>query len=172
MKYVECLKTFYANKNVKFRMPNFPEDISENIVKHIIYKAEGIVCKREKTKGDLISANNEHFEVKSFTSDGPSSFGPKEQWDCLYFLDAKDYVRGRFKLYKIQLPNNDEVFQNVKMNRNQTYGDQCRENRRPRITFSELHKIIPQHVQLIFDGDIYNQLTISGIEKSIEKLSL
>ena len=34
--YVKNIKNFYDGKIVKFRLPNFPEDISEIIVKHII----------------------------------------------------------------------------------------------------------------------------------------
>ena len=61
-------------------------------------------------KGDLIIKNKYikrviRIEVKGFTSSGPSSFGPKEQWDILYFVDGKNINKRKIKIYEIKLSN-------------------------------------------------------------------
>lgn len=172
VEYVKGLKQFYRSRLVKYRLPNFPEDISENIVKHLIKRIEGVECKREKTKGDLTSHNNELIEVKCFTSDGPSSFGPRESWDCLYFLDAIDYLCGNFKLYKVPIKNDSEIFQSIKVNSKETYGDQCKQKRRPRISFKQLHKQIEPYTQLIFEGNIKDYNLQCDIDKKMKTLSI
>lgn len=170
--YITALKTFYENKKVKFRLPNFPEDISENIVKYLIDDIESISCRRLKTKGDLISTDNKQVEVKCFTSSAPSSFGPNEAWDILYFLDAKDFINRNFTLYKVNLSNTSTEFQNIPISSKQTYGNQCKEKRRPRMIFSDMRKHIDDHVTLLFNGNVKNHFDNVSIEKSLEKLTL
>jgi hypothetical protein len=171
--YVKNIKNFYDGKIVKFRLPNFPEDISENIVKHIIKKVEGISCKRIKIKGDLICDNNAKIEVKCFTSNGPSSIGPNECWNIIYFLDAKDYLNGNYKLYKIPLSNTSREFQNIPINKKQSYKNQCDEKRRPRISFQEIKKYLDKHIEVIFDGNINTIISnpINEINEIDSKLS-
>jgi hypothetical protein len=172
-KYVASIELFYKNKKSKFRLPNFPEDISENIVKHLINIYEGVSCKREKTKGDLITTDsNEQIEVKCFTSDGPSSFGPNECWSMLYFLDAKGFFNGKFKLYKVNLSNTSNEFKGIPMNKTQTYEDQCRQKRRPRIAFKSLHKYVSEHVSVVFEGNVFDLVQQSDVEKGMQKLSI
>lgn len=70
-------------------------------------------------KGDLvINKKNIPFyqiEVKGFMSDGPSSFGPTENWDCIYFVDCKDFVCKKFKVYEIRLSNKSEIWENIRI---------------------------------------------------------
>jgi len=48
-------------------------------------------------------------------SDGPSSFGPTETWNWLYFVDAKDTLTGFFKVYEIKCSNTSEEMKNVRI---------------------------------------------------------
>lgn len=100
----------------KIRHINFPSDISENIVKFAIYKKYSIMPSWDTKKGDLVIDNNELFkqiEVKGFISIGPSSFGPLENWDWIYFVDGIDIRNKKFKVYEIQLSNTSEVWKNI-----------------------------------------------------------
>ncbi len=146
------------------RKPNFPDYISENIVKFVINKIEKQSCVNAD-KGDLIKnsqtematssfENSQRVEVKCFTSKGPSSFGPTELWDELYFLDATNFLNGKYKVYKLKLSNTSSEIKNLKINKKQTYEDQCKEKRRPRIAFSQLKQQLNSHIELVFDGYI------------------
>jgi len=131
-------------------MPNFPE-ISENIVKYIVEYKTGNIPIWKPGKGDLI-CNGKRLEVKCFTSNGPSSFGPTEEWDELYFLDATDYENKNFKCYKISLSNTE--FSYIKINSSETYKDQCAQKRRPRISFNIISGQIPKEkINLLFEGN-------------------
>jgi hypothetical protein len=89
------------------RTQNFPDYISENITKFIINKIQNLKTSQNSKEpvgffncinskiGDLEIINDNEVikvEVKCFTSKGPSSFGPKEKWNLLYFLDATDFI--------------------------------------------------------------------------------
>ena len=169
VKYVSKLLDFYGGKQVKHRLPNYPEDISENLVKHLIANIEGISCSRQKKVGDLLTNENKRIEVKCYTSTGPSSFGPNEQWDVIYFLDAQNFINGEYKLYKVNLKNTDEKFRKIPMNKTETYGDQCEQKRRPRISFEELRKHITNEVCEIFNGNIHLHAEVVKAQKQQEE---
>ena len=79
----------------KRRNENFPSDVSENIAKLVIAKKYGIMPCWDTDKGDIIIKKKDIFkqiEVKGFISCGPSSFGPHESWDLLYFVDGQDII--------------------------------------------------------------------------------
>ena len=77
LKYCQQLEDFYKEtKYSKFRMPNFPETISENLIRHIIQIKEKYSCVRNVYSGDLCKENGKRIECKTFTSFGPCSFGP------------------------------------------------------------------------------------------------
>ena len=109
------------NKNLshkKERHENFPSSISENIAKFAICKTHGIMPTWDTTKGDLeihfpSQLLFEQIEVKGFMSDGPLSFGPGEGWKRIYFVDAKDTLNNRFKVYEINLSNTCETWKNI-----------------------------------------------------------
>jgi len=63
-------------------------------------------------KGDL-ELLNKQLEIKGFMSDGPSSFGPTENWDWIYFVDGIDFINKRFKIYEIKLSNKDKRWRNI-----------------------------------------------------------
>ena len=148
---ISQLKLIYP----KFRMPNFPSEISENLVKYIIQFKYGFLptWKDGKDTGDL-RYDGQLFEVKCFSSDGPSSFGPNERWDHLFFLDATNYIKKIFKCYKINI-NNQQFGQVIHVNSTETYFDQCQNGRRPRISFDNICQQIPRdNIELVFDGHI------------------
>lgn len=64
-----------------------------------------------------------------------TSFGPKSEWDELFFLDFSK-GDGSFKVYKIE----PDWIYNQMVNKNQSFQQQQEENRRPR--FSIIEEII------------------------------
>jgi len=137
--------------NIKFRLPSIPEDISENIVKFIIHK-NGDTTSTWNCKGDLLSSVEGIQECKCFTSVGPLSFTPSSEWDVIYFLDATHWLTNKFKLYKYTNKRSSDEWKNIKINKNQTFEQQCIQGRRPRIGWSGLYPQIKPHCNLIFDG--------------------
>ena len=121
---------------VKVRLPCIPEDISENIVKQIIRnKLNDETSSWDCKKGDLYSQKEGKQECKCFTSDGPLSFTPSSEWDIIYFLDARLWLNNKFILYRIPLKRTSIEWKNIKVNKTQTFEDQTKQGRRPRITW-------------------------------------
>lgn len=128
----------------KIRNYNFPSEISENIAKYAICHKYGIMPNWDTKSGDLILFNKK-IEVKGFTSIGPSSFGPNENWDILCFVDATQHKTKYFKIYMIFLSNKNPMWYNIKVNSKETYLDHCNQKRRPRIKFTDIYKQLPSH---------------------------
>ena len=142
---------------IKFRFPSIPEDISENIIKFMIHK-NGDTSSRWRDRstgdtGDLVSDIEGKQECKSFTSNGPLSFTPTSDWGVLYFLDAREWLDDRYVLYRIGLKRTSKEWQNIKVSKTQTIGDQCRQGRRPRICWNSLYSQIPDLCEKIYDGN-------------------
>lgn len=95
----------------KIRNPNFPSEISENIVKFAILRKYNVLGNWD-VNGDLL-VYNKKIEVKGFMSDGPCSFGPTESWDWLYFVDCKRYSDFEFIVYEVKLSNTSELWRNL-----------------------------------------------------------
>ncbi len=138
--YYKKIKELQKKSKINFRLPNFPESISENLVKEYILQIENRNCIKSLSGGDLQIINDKKLkvEVKCFTSTGPTSFGPTESWDEIYFIDAINFINKEFKIYKINLANNSNKFQKIKINANETYQDVCDKGKRPRIGFLQL----------------------------------
>lgn len=96
----------------KIRLPNYPSDISENIVKFVLLKKYKICGNWDTKSGDLYLLDK-IIEIKGFSSEGPSSFGPTEKWDWLYFIDCKDTLNKNFKVYEIKLSNTSNIWKNI-----------------------------------------------------------
>jgi hypothetical protein len=133
------------------------EEISENIAKFIIRNKEGDhTCKwgkAIKVSGDLYSEKySDTIEVKAFTSDGPTSFGPDKKFGVIYFLDMRKWNQDIIILWKVNLTHNSHEFKNIKTNKNQTHQDQCAEGRRPRINWESLYPQISEHCEKIYEG--------------------
>ena len=97
------------NKNIKkgnlktkqCRRANFPETISEFITYTSLCK-KGLKISNKVTSGDLyeiIDGKKLKIEVKCFSSDGPTTFGPKENWNKICFVDMTKI--GKFTPAKI-----------------------------------------------------------------------
>ncbi len=151
--YIKLMNTNLKSK--KIRLPNYPSEITENLVKFAIIKKYGVSPCWNTKKGDLCLYEKQ-LEVKGsidLINGGPSSFGPKEEWHRIYFVDANDCLNKKYKIYEIQMSNKHEIWQNIRVNNNQTYQNQCLQKRRPRIKFIDLIKQIPNtYTNVIFDG--------------------
>lgn len=165
-KYIEYNK-FIDNLNSsliykKIRHNNFPSEISENIVKYIIYKKYNIMPIWDLLlTGDLILKfnnkyiQNKKIEIKTFSSIGPISFGPTESWDWIYFVDCTEYNKYIFKIYELKKSNTNTNWLNIYINQQQTFLDQIKQKRRPRIKFNNLYKQLLD-IKLIYHDSIKN----------------
>lgn len=145
---------------VTVRLPSIPEDISENIVKQIIHnKLNDKTSRWDCKKGDLLSQKEGKQECKCFTSDGPLSFTPSSEWDIIYFLDARDWLSDNFILYRIPLKRTSIEWKNIKVNKLQTFDDQTKQCRRPRITWDSLHPQIGIYCSKVYEGTFDNIFT-------------
>ena len=151
------------------RHQNTPEDITENIVKFIIRKYENdetcVWCKSIDKKygytGDLMSNKYDKttpIEVKSFTSNGPSQFGPNKKFGVLYFLDLRNFLDNNIILWKVNLHYLSFEFKNIKINEYQTLEEQLIEKRRPHITWNKIYPQIKDFCEKIYDGTFENIL--------------
>lgn len=142
----------------KIRKCNMPSEITENIVRLVYNKLY-----KEKLnwniKGGDLCLNNLKIEVKGFTSTGPTSFGPTEKWDIIYFVNAIDYKNKNFIIYECKLSNNSEKFKNINLSKTERFEDSCKKGKRPRICFNNLYSQLQDNIKIIFDGnlmDLYN----------------
>lgn len=137
---------------VKARRPNFPEDMSENIIKFIIQNKLGDKTSRWNCEGDLLSEKEGIQECKCFTSAGPSSFSPNPKWDIIYFLDATKWQEDKFILYRVGLKAKSDQWKNIKVNKTMTFNTQCMQGRRPRINWKYLKPQIEEFCTLVYEG--------------------
>lgn len=154
IEYCQSLKTINSKLNgiKKIRQPNFPETISEYIAKNF-YGEKYKKNIKFGPSGDLM-CENKKIEIKAFTSNGPSSFGPGEKWDELIFVDAKNFEKKEFKIYMIKLSNDSEEWKNIKINSKETFSKQCTDGKRPRICFDKIKQTLGNNVNVIFDGTL------------------
>lgn len=150
-------KTNQEKNNYTLRHTNPPEYITENMAKFIIRKTNpNIKCYWAKCigqSGDLIQEDGKIIEVKSFTSVGPSSFGPKKKFDSIYFLDLRNWIdKNNIILWKVNLTNESYEWKNIKMNKKQTNQDQCNEGKRPHISWDNIYVQIKDHCEQIYNG--------------------
>ena len=153
LEYYLYMKQSNFDYDIPCRLPSIPEDISENIIKFIIQSLNDKTC-RWIRKHDLISEIEGIQECKCFTSKGPISFTPKSEWDCIYFLDGIEWYKKKFKLYKFPYKRTSEEWKNIRVNKKQTFQNQCEQGRRPRIQWNDLYKQIKDKCILIFNGSI------------------
>jgi hypothetical protein len=139
----ELLKRLYfdwnnLNKRLKAistRGINLPETISENAFCLFFPDCVRVVSlKKGKCSYDVLSTKTgSRIQIKasSIASD-LTSFGPRSEWDELFFLDFST-GDGSFKVYKIEP---DWVYKH-QVNKKQTFEQQQAENRRPRFSIIE-----------------------------------
>lgn len=124
------------------RKVNIPEVLSEGMF--CVFSKSVRFQKKIKGVGsvsfDTINLkNNRREQVKaSSIEEDLTSFGPRTEWDDLYFLDFYNggKLDGTFNVYLIE----NKLIYSKKVNRGQTMKDQQGENRRPR--FSIMKDII------------------------------
>jgi hypothetical protein len=149
--YVEQIKELSKKIDIKVRLPSIPEYISENIIKFIIHK-NGDESSNWNCSGDLYSQIEGKQECKCFTSPGPISFTPSSEWDIIYFLDAREWLNDNFIVYRVNLTKQSDEWKHIPMNKKQSFDDQCKQGRRPRIGWDSLHKYIEDHCEKIYEG--------------------
>lgn len=126
---------------MKSRAVNIPEGLSEAA----FCMAMGAVRITTSISGANSSFDcfdlktNKRIQVKATSIHSDlTSFGPKSEWDLIYFLDF--YRNGAWDgTFDIYLIDNADVY-NHKVNENQTVKDQQKQGRRPR--FSIIEEII------------------------------
>jgi len=138
------------------RLANIPEDVTENIVKFIIRNKLGdkscVWCKSVGLPGDLHSDIENMQEVKSFTSDGPCSFGPTKKFDVLYFLDLRTWLQDKIVLFKVSLSHESPVWKSLKMNKKETFDEQAGAGRRPHISWEHIYPQVQDSCVKVYDG--------------------
>jgi len=173
---LETAELSYEVRNI-LRMPNLPEDLTENIAKFIIRNylkdPSCVWCKSLGLPGDLTSDIANIQEVKSFTSDGPSSFGPKKKFDVLYFLDLRKWLEDEIVLFRVNLTNQSPGWTNIKMNKSETFGDMAGDGKRPHISWEKIRTQLPPDVVTevyrgSFDGIFTPPAKPEGVELSAE----
>lgn len=148
---------------LKVRLPCIPEDISENLMKCMIHTYDTSTrwdCK----SGDLESAIEGAQECKCFTSDAPLSFTPSSHWDVLYFLDARDWLNDTFTLYRVPLKRTSTEWKNIQISKTQTFEDQTKQGRRPRISWNKLYPLIQNHTTKVYEGTLDHLFPIEATE--------
>jgi hypothetical protein len=157
------LHELITTTKLPIRHQNPPEDMTENIAKFIIRNYDNDPsCKWAKgigLKGDLYSnkySMDSPPEVKAFTSDGPSQFGPKKKFSVLYFLDLRNWISDKIILWRVNLTNESPEMKGIKMNKTQTHEEQCSEGRRPHISWDKLYPQISEHCIKIYEGTFEN----------------
>ena len=163
------LNEIIKSTGLPIRHQNPPEDITENTTKFIIRNHDNdLSCKWAKSigkTGDLYS-DNHIIEVKSFTSCGPSSFGPKKKFDVILFLDLRGWMDDRIILWKVNVSNESIEWKHLKMNATQTFEEQCKIGVRPHISYDNIHTQIPDKCVKIYEGTfegIFIQQAMSSI---------
>jgi len=127
-------------QNYKGRSPNLPEVLSEGA--WCLYSKS--VRLIEDTSADTYNPQTREAEqIKaSSVEEDLTSFGPRSRWDKLYFLDFSR-LDGSFDAYEIPT----KLLQSHILNRkNETFVDQQRQRRRPRLSLKQLikeHQIEP-----------------------------
>ena len=170
--YVKGIIDATKKAGVKVRLPCIPEHISENIVKQIIHNKLNDATSRWDCKmGDLHSRKEGKQECKCFTSDGPPSFTPSSEWDVIYFLDARNWLSDAFILYRIPLKRTSEEWKNIKVSKTQTFEDQAKQGRRPRITWESLHPQIEAHCTKVYEGTFDDIFILRGDMDCLPPLS-
>jgi len=125
-------------KKISTRGINIPDTLTENAF-CLFFPDHVRIAKlnQEKCSFDCLNIKNgEKVQIKAASiSPDLSSFGPKSEYDKLYFLDfsAGD---GSFKVYDVPV----DVIKKTKVNKEQTFEEQQAQSRRPR--FSIMRSII------------------------------
>ena len=139
----ELLKNLYSDwkklndrlKAISTRGINLPETISDNAFALFfpdcfrVVKLKGMKCSFDCL--NIKTGSRIQIKASSVASD-LTSFGPRSEWDELFFLDFSK-GDGSFKAYKIEP---DWIYKH-QVNKKQTFMQQQAENRRPRFSITD-----------------------------------
>jgi hypothetical protein len=144
--YIKDIENICEKYNCKIRSIGFSGELSENLIKYALIEQCSLDCINSQIGGDLLTKKNDKWvkiECKCFTSIGPMSFGPTENWEILIILDAILYKENKFTIYKINLSNTSEEWQNLKITQNKTFKEAIKnKNNRPHFSFDILKKAL------------------------------
>lgn len=142
--------------NIPIRLNGLPSHVSENIIKFVVINKLGDkTCTWSCSVGDLASKDGK-LECKCFTSDGPISFGPDQEWTHIYFLDARRWLEDTFVVWRVERPNTDDLWKTIKMNKKESKQDQSDSKRRPRINWEGLYPQIKEVCHKVWEGSFEN----------------
>ncbi|KZX11135.1 Bsp6I family type II restriction endonuclease [Methanobrevibacter curvatus] len=118
---------------IRSRIVNIPEGLSEGAfcLEMDCWRLTANISKANSSFDCYSPKKNERIQVKSASKiPDLTSFGPKSEWDKIYFMDfyVNGFWDGKFDIYLIE---NEDIY-NHKVNANQTLRDQQKEGRRPR----------------------------------------
>lgn len=147
---------FTERFGLKHRREGMSAELSENIIKYAIRRLGDATCTWACEVGDLYSDVEKVQECKSFTSTGPTSFGPHQKWDVIYFLDARGALEDKLVIWRIGLPSTHEFWTTLPVNKKQTKADQAGEDRRPRQQWSVIQELAtakhPEAITEFYNG--------------------
>ena len=137
------------------RKTNFPDALSESVF-CLEFKCGKILSASNaigySTSFDCFDfKRNKRIQLKCSASTGPSSFGPRSEYDEIYFMDIwnNGEINGSFRIYRL---NNDDI-DNVKVNKKQKLSDQQNQDRRPRFDIRK-QLVEPLKLQPLLVGKI------------------
>lgn len=121
-------------RDYKSREPNFPEGLSE--VAFCLYSgSKRLISLAGNSSSSFDTYNTKTKKAEQIKAcsveDDLTSFGPRSKWDDLYFLDFYNdgKLDGRFDVFLVP----SEILYSHKINRSQSFLDQQKEGRRPRL---------------------------------------
>lgn len=133
--YFRWKKLNDAIKKISTRGINLPEAISEHAFCLFFPDCTRVVkLKSGKCSYDVLNKKTgSRIQIKaSSIDDDLTSFGPRSEWDELFFLDFSK-GDGSFKVYKIE---SNWIYQH-KVNKTQTFQQQQDQSRRPRFSITK-----------------------------------
>jgi hypothetical protein len=144
--YFDWKKLNDALKKISTRGINIPDTLTENAF--CLFFPDHVRITRlgnERCSFDCLNTKTgSKVQIKAASiSPDLSSFGPKSEYDKLYFLDFSS-GDGSFKVYDIPI----NIIKNTMVNKNQTFEQQQSEKRRPRFSITR-SIVIPRRLKPI-----------------------
>ena len=122
------------------RTINFPETLSEAIfaLEMDFARCTAPIRGTSSSFDNYDFKTNKRIQLKAASSKGPSSFGPRSEYDEIYFFYMKDIAEirsprsfsGRFEIYKLD----ETIIPSIRVNKNDTVNDFQRQGKRPRFS--------------------------------------
>ena len=129
-------------REYKSREPNIPEGLTETAFCIATGSTRAIKISSSHSSFDTYNLKNGKAEqIKACSVKGDlTSFGPKSEWDDLYFLDfyREGKMDGSFDIYLI--PSKLIYSQIMNKGKKETFRDQQKQGRRPRFSLKTLIK--------------------------------